>query len=160
MTGCSITVEGEIKQSGGKGQQTEVLAARLQVHGWADPETYPLQKKRHPLEKLREWAHLRPRTNTFGAVMRVRNCICQSIHQFFQQQGFLYVHTPIITASDCEGAGELFRVTTLELEKLPSQQGKQAAATLQCCRDLMAAGFTAPTIPHFAVASKPEADAL
>jgi asparaginyl-tRNA synthetase len=83
-----------------------------------------LQKKRHSFEKLREWAHLRPRTNTFGAVARVRNCVCRSIHQFFQQRGFLYVHTPIITASDCEGAGELFRVTTLNLEDLPRKDGR------------------------------------
>ena len=109
--GCSVSVWGEVKASGGKGQATEVLAETIQVHGWADPETYPLQKKRHTFEKLREWAHLRPRTNTFGAVMRVRNCLSQSIHRFFQEQGFLYVHTPIITASDCEGAGEMFRVT-------------------------------------------------
>jgi len=117
--GCSVTVIGEVKESGGKGQATEVLAAAVQVHGSSDPESYPLQKKRHSFEKLREWAHLRPRTNTFGAVMRVRNCICNSIHQFFQERGFLYVHTPIITASDCEGAGEMFKVTTLDLENPP-----------------------------------------
>ncbi|MEZ6117935.1 MAG: asparagine--tRNA ligase [Pirellulaceae bacterium] len=122
--GCSITVQGEIKESGGKGQSTEVLAQQITVHGWADPETYPLQKKRHSMEKLREWAHLRPRTNTFGAVMRVRNCVANSIHQFFQENDFLYVHTPLITASDCEGAGELFKVTTLDLENVPKQDGK------------------------------------
>ncbi len=122
--GCSVTVEGEIKPSGGKGQATELLASRLQVHGWADPEAYPLQKKRHSFEKLREWAHLRPRTNTFGAIARVRNCVCRSIHQFFQERDFLYIHTPIITASDCEGAGEMFRVTTLNLEELPRKDGK------------------------------------
>src|SRR5690606_4494126 len=104
--GCSVTVEGEIKASGGAGQATEILASRIVVHGWAEPETYPLQKKRHTLEKLREWAHLRPRTNTIGAVMRVRNRISKSIHDFFQEDGFLWIHTPIITASDCEGAGE------------------------------------------------------
>ncbi len=82
------------------------------------PKTYPLQKKRHTFEKLREWAHLRPRTNTFGAVTRVRNQICQSIHQFFHENGFFYTNTPIITASDCEGAGEMFRVTSLDLEQL------------------------------------------
>lgn len=118
--GCSITATGEIKESGGKGQQTEMHAAEIKVHGWADPETYPLQKKRHSFEKLREWAHLRPRTNSLGAVARVRNSICKSIHDFFQEDGFLYVHTPIITASDCEGAGEMFRVTTLD----PSQSRK------------------------------------
>ena len=117
--GCSVSVSGEIKASGGAGQQTELVAREISVHGWADAQSYPLQKKRHTLEKLREWAHLRPRTNTFGAVMRVRNCICRSIHQFFQEQGFLYVHTPIITGSDCEGAGEMFRVTTLDPAKLP-----------------------------------------
>lgn len=117
--GCSVTVDGMVKESGGKGQTTEIQAAKVHVHGWADPEEYPLQKKRHSMEKLREWAHLRPRTNTFGAVSRVRNCICNSIHQFFQEQGFLYIQTPVITASDCEGAGELFKVTTLDLEAVP-----------------------------------------
>lgn len=120
--GCSITVHGEIKESGGK-QPTEMQATEVIVHGWADPEEYPLQKKRHSFEKLREWAHLRPRTNTFGAVMRVRNTICKAIHDFFQNDGFLYVNTPIITASDCEGAGEMFRVTTLDLEKLAKAGG-------------------------------------
>ena len=117
--GCSVTIDGEVKASGGKGQSTEVLASSVTVHGWSDPESYPLQKKRHSFEKLREWAHLRPRTNTFGAVMRVRNCICNSIHQFFQEEGFLYIQTPIITASDCEGAGEMFKVTTLDLDNPP-----------------------------------------
>ena len=120
--GCSVSVAGEVKESGGK-QATEILAASITVHGWADPETYPLQKKRHSFEKLREWAHLRPRTNTFGAVARVRNSVCRSIHDFFQEEGFLYIHTPIITAS-CEGAGEMFKVTTLELEALPKKDGK------------------------------------
>lgn len=117
--GCSVSIEGTVKESGGKGQATEIQATSVTVHGWADPEQYPLQKKRHSMEKLREWAHLRPRTNTFGAVARVRNCICNSIHQFYQERGFLYVHTPIITASDCEGAGEMFKVTTLDLESVP-----------------------------------------
>ncbi|MCG8584571.1 MAG: asparagine--tRNA ligase [Pirellulales bacterium] len=121
--GCSVSIEGEIKGSGGKGQATEMLAKSVTVHGWADPDEYPLQKKRHSFEKLREWAHLRPRTNTFGAVARVRNCICNSIHQFFQERDFLYVHTPIITASDCEGAGEMFKVTTLDLEQLAKSGG-------------------------------------
>jgi len=119
--GCSVTVEGEIKASQGKGQATEVQAARVVVHGGADPEAYPLQKKQHTFEFLRTIAHLRPRTNTFGAIARVRNCICQSIHSFFQERGFLYVHPPIITASDCEGAGEMFKVTTLDLAKVPKQ---------------------------------------
>ncbi|MCR9115706.1 MAG: asparagine--tRNA ligase [bacterium] len=121
--GCSVTVIGEIKESGGKGQTTEMLATELTVHGWADPESYPLQKKRHSFEKLREWAHLRPRTNALGAVARVRNSICKSIHDFFQEDGFLYVHTPIITASDCEGAGEMFRVTTLDPSKPVGSSG-------------------------------------
>ena len=117
--GCSVTVHGELKASGGKEQATEVHATDVIVHGWADPEAYPLQKKRHSFEKLREWAHLRPRTNTFGAVARVRNQICRSIHDFFQDEGFLYLHTPIITASDCEGAGEMFRVSTIDPAKPP-----------------------------------------
>ena len=120
--GCSITAIGEIKESGGRGQVTEMLADSIEVHGWADPDTYPLQKKKHSFEKLREWAHLRPRTNTFGAVARVRNCISNSIHQFFQEQSFLYVNTPIITASDCEGAGEMFQVTTMDLNKIAAEQ--------------------------------------
>jgi asparaginyl-tRNA synthetase len=116
--GCSIAVKGSLKLSPAAGQATELHAEELRVIGWCDAEEYPLQKKRHSFEKLREWAHLRGRTNTFGAVMRVRNQICNSIHQFFQDNRFLYLHTPIITASDCEGAGEMFRVTTLNLEKL------------------------------------------
>lgn len=121
--GCSITVEGELRASVGQGQATELAADRLIVHGWADPASFPLQKKRHSFEKLREWAHLRPRTNTFGAVARVRNQVSLSIHSFFQEEGFLYVHTPIITASDCEGAGQLFRVTTLDLDQLARKGG-------------------------------------
>lgn len=117
--GCSITVHGELKASGGKEQATEVHAVEVIVHGWADPEAYPLQKKRHSFEKLREWAHLRPRTNTFGAIARVRNRICKSTHDFFQEEGFLYLHTPIITASDCEGAGAMFRVTTIDPAQPP-----------------------------------------
>src|SRR5436190_4886530 len=123
--GCSVTVRGDVKASGGKEQATEVQAAEIIVHGWADPEAYPLQKKRHSFEKLREWAHLRPRTNTFGAVTRVRNQVCRSIHDFFQEQGFLYIHPPIITGSDCEGAGQMFRVTTFDLNKPPrNEQGE------------------------------------
>ncbi|MEM8943834.1 MAG: asparagine--tRNA ligase [Planctomycetota bacterium] len=119
--GCSVTLRGEIKTSGGKGQATEMQAAEVIVHGWSNSDEYPLQKKRHSMEKLREWAHLRPRTNTFGAVMRVRNQICRSIHEFFQEQDFLYVNTPIITASDCEGAGEMFRVTTIDPAAVPKK---------------------------------------
>ncbi len=121
--GASVTVEGEVKASPAQGQATELHADKVIVHGLADPETYPLQKKRHSFEFLRTLAHLRPRTNTFGGVARVRNCVCRSIHNFFQEDGFLYVHTPIITASDCEGAGEMFKVTTLDLAKVPKANG-------------------------------------
>lgn len=117
--GCSVTITGTVQASPAKGQATEVKADQVTVHGWADPATYPMQKKGHTLEFLREKAHLRPRTNTFGAVMRVRNQVCCSIHQFYQEQGFFYIQAPIITASDCEGAGQMFRVTTLDLGKLP-----------------------------------------
>ena len=120
--GCSVSITGNIKESTGK-QDTEIQASAVTVHGWSDSETYPLQKKRHSFEKLREWAHLRPRSNTFGAVTRVRNCISRSIHNFFQDDGFLYINTPIITASDCEGAGEMFRVTTLKMENVPKTNG-------------------------------------
>ncbi|MCO8121361.1 asparagine--tRNA ligase [Stieleria sp. TO1_6] len=121
--GCSVVVRGELQSSPAKGQATELHANEIRVLGWADPEHYPLQKKRHSFEKLREWAHLRTRTNTLGAVMRVRDQISQSIHQFFHENGFFYVNTPIITASDCEGAGEMFRVTTLDLERLAKSGG-------------------------------------
>jgi asparaginyl-tRNA synthetase len=122
--GCSVTVVGLVRESPGQGQATEVQATSVTVHGSADAETYPLQKKRHSFEFLRTLAHLRPRTNTFGAVARVRNCVCNSIHQFFQEEGFLYIHTPVITASDCEGAGAMFQVTTLNLAN-PPKQGPQ-----------------------------------
>jgi asparaginyl-tRNA synthetase len=122
-TGASVTVEGEIKESPAKGQATELHASRVDVIGWADPETYPLQKKGHSFEFLRTIAHLRPRTNTFGAIARLRNQVCKSIHDFFQEQGFLYIHTPIITASDCEGAGAMFRATTLDPDHLPLAEG-------------------------------------
>src|SRR6516162_2039412 len=122
-TGASVTVEGEVKASPAKGQATEVHAISVTVHGWADPETFPLQKKGHSFEFLRTIAHLRPRTNTFGAITRLRNCVSKSIHDFFQEQGFLYIHSPIITASDCEGAGEMFKVTTFNLAQVPMQEG-------------------------------------
>jgi asparaginyl-tRNA synthetase len=122
--GCSVTVEGLVKASPAKGQETEVQASRVVVHGWADAETYPLQKKQHSFEFLRTLAHLRPRTNTFGAVARLRNRVSRSIHDFFQERGFLYIHTPIITASDCEGAGEMFKVTTLDLANPPRHEGQ------------------------------------
>jgi asparaginyl-tRNA synthetase len=121
--GCSVTIEGEVRKSPAKGQATELQAKSVTVHGWADPETYPMQKKGHSFEFLRTIAHLRPRTNTFGAVTRLRNCVSRSIHEFFQEQGFLYIHTPIITASDCEGAGEMFKVTTFNLAQVPLQEG-------------------------------------
>src|SRR5205807_7956689 len=101
------------------GQPTEVQASRVERVGDADPEKYPLQKKGHSFEFLRTIAHLRPRTNTFGAVARLRHQVCKSIHDFFHEQGFLYIHTPIITASDCEGAGALFRVTTIDPANVP-----------------------------------------
>ena len=119
--GWSLSVEGLLRESPGKGQATEVQATGITVHGMADVQTYPLQKKRHSFEFLRTLAHLRPRTNTFGAIARVRNCVCNSIHQFFQEEGFLYVHTPVITQSDCEGAGEMFQVTTLDLANPPKE---------------------------------------
>lgn len=117
-TGCSLDVEGELVASPGKGQKNEVRATRLKVYGWADPDQYPLQKKHHSFEFLRQIAHLRPRTNTFGAVARVRSTMSWAIHTFFQDRGFCYIHTPIITGSDCEGAGEMFRVTTLDLTRI------------------------------------------
>jgi len=116
--GCSVVVRGQLRESPAKGQATELHAESVKVLGWCDGETYPLQKKRHSFEKLREWAHLRPRTNTLGAVMRVRHRISQSIHRFFDENGFYCLHSPIITASDCEGAGEMFRVTSLNLDRL------------------------------------------
>jgi asparaginyl-tRNA synthetase len=117
--GCSVVVEGELKASPAKGQATELAARSVRVLGWADPVAYPMQKKGHTFEFLRTQAHLRARTNTFGAVARVRNRICDSIHSFFQEKGFLLVHTPIITGSDCEGAGQMFRVTTLDPANMP-----------------------------------------
>ena len=121
-TGASIAVQGELKASPAKGQQVEVHAKQLTVYGTADAEKYPLQKKGHSFEFLREIAHLRPRTNTFGAMARVRNALCAAIHNFFQSRGFVYVHTPIITTSDCEGAGQMFHVTTLDLARLAQIQ--------------------------------------
>jgi len=117
-TGTSIEVSGTLVESMGKGQRVEMQAAAIAVFGLADPETYPLQKKRHSIEFLRTIAHLRPRTNMFGAVFRVRNACAFAIHKFFQERGFLWVHTPIVTASDCEGAGEMFGVTTFDLNKV------------------------------------------
>ena len=122
--GCGVAVAGLLKASPAKGQATELAAEQITVYGLADPETYPLQKKQHSFEFLRTVAHLRARTNTFGAIARVRNCVCRSIHDFFQEEGFLYIHTPIITASDCEGAGQMFRVTTLDPADPPRCDGR------------------------------------
>jgi asparaginyl-tRNA synthetase len=121
-TGASLSVHGLLKESPGKGQRIELHATAIEVLGSADPQTYPLQKKGHTFEFLRDIAHLRARTNTFGAVARVRNRISWSIHSFFQNRGFLYLNTPIITTSDCEGAGEMFQVTTLDLAMLAKKQ--------------------------------------
>jgi len=118
-TGASVVVTGKLVESPGKGQAFEVQAQHLRILGDAPAETYPLQKKGHTLEFLREIAHLRPRTNTLGAVFRVRNTLAWAIHRFFQERGFLYAHTPFITANDAEGAGEMFRVTTLDLQQPP-----------------------------------------
>ncbi len=117
--GSSVEIIGEVVESPGKEQSTEIKAESVKVFGFADPATYPLQKKGTSYEFLRTIAHLRPRTNTFGAVARVRNEICTSIHKFFQDRKFVYVHTPIITGSDCEGAGQMFKVTTLDLDHVP-----------------------------------------
>lgn len=118
-TGSSVEIGGDLVESPGKGQRVELQGQTITVFGTADGETYPLQKKRHSFEFLRGLGHLRARTNTLGAVFRVRNACAQAIHQFFQEQGFLWMHTPIITASDCEGAGEMFAVTGLDLNQVP-----------------------------------------
>ena len=117
-TGASVAVTGVLRESPGQNQSVELGVSTLKVLGEAPPESYPLQKKRHSFEFLREIAHLRPRTNTFGAVARVRNAMSYAIHRFFQERGFFYVHTPIISTSDAEGAGEMFQVTTLPLDEL------------------------------------------
>jgi asparaginyl-tRNA synthetase len=121
-TGAAIRAEGMLKESPAKGQKFEVEVSEIEVFSEADPEKYPLQKKGHTLEFLREIAHLRPRTNTFGAIFRMRNILADAVHEFFQSRGFLWVHTPIITSSDCEGAGELFTVTSLDFEDLPRKE--------------------------------------
>ena len=124
-TGACIGVTGTLVQSMGKGQSVEIQATNIEVYGEADPETYPLQKKGHSMEFLREIAYLRPRTNTFGAVFRIRHNMAMAIHTFFHQRGFYYFHTPLITASDCEGAGQMFTVTTMDLDNLPkTEDGK------------------------------------
>ncbi|GAB5415151.1 MAG: asparagine--tRNA ligase [Congregibacter sp.] len=119
-TGCSVEVKGRLVPSQGKGQSVEIQAEAVRVVGWVDDaETYPIAKKRHSFEYLRTQAHLRPRTNTFGAITRVRHTLANAIHSYFHEQGFYWVNTPIITSSDCEGAGELFRVSTLDLANVP-----------------------------------------
>lgn len=119
-TSCSVEVTGVIQASAGTGQQFEILADSVTILGFVeDPDTYPMAPKRHSVEYLREHAHLRVRTNMMGAVTRVRNCIAQAIHRFFHDEGFMWIATPLITASDCEGAGEMFRVSTLDMENLP-----------------------------------------
>ncbi|HNS99306.1 MAG TPA: asparagine--tRNA ligase [Polyangiaceae bacterium] len=118
--GCSVIVHGTIVASPGSGQAVELRANEVKVAGWVeDPETYPMQPKRHSLEYLREVAHLRPRTNVIGAVTRVRHCLAAAVHRFFHEQGFYWIHTPIITTSDAEGAGQMFRVSTLDFANLP-----------------------------------------
>ncbi|PIE97849.1 MAG: asparagine--tRNA ligase [Treponema sp.] len=124
-TGASVKISGKLIESPASGQSVEIKGEDVFVYGEADVETYPLQKKRHSMEFLREIAHLRPRTNTFGAVARIRNQMSYAVHTFFQERGFQYVHTPIITASDCEGAGEMFQVTTFDIDKLIKQQPKE-----------------------------------
>lgn len=121
-TGACISVTGTLVESLGKGQTVEIQANEIEIYGTADPETYPLQKKGHTLEFLREIAHLRPRTNTFGAVFRIRHHMAMAIHRFFHDRGFFYFHTPILTASDCEGAGQMFQVTTLNLYDLKKDE--------------------------------------
>ena len=125
-TSCSVIVEGTLVASQGKGQDVELQATKVQVLGFVeDPDTYPMSAKRHSVEYLREYAHLRPRTNLIGAVMRIRNSLAYALHSFFQEHGFMWVSTPLITASDCEGAGEMFTVTNFDLDNLPkNDQGK------------------------------------
>ncbi|HFD32849.1 MAG TPA: asparagine--tRNA ligase [Gammaproteobacteria bacterium] len=124
-TGCSISVKGQLVESQGKGQKYEIQASDIKVLGWVDdPEHYPIAKKRHSFEYLRTVAHLRPRTNAFGAVARVRSRAAFAIHEYFNQNNFFWVNTPIVTASDCEGAGELFRVSTLDFMNLPSSKDR------------------------------------
>ncbi|MBQ4828384.1 asparagine--tRNA ligase [Alteromonas sp. CI.11.F.A3] len=117
---CSLSVTGVVKASQGQGQSVEIEATEVEVLGWVEnPDTYPMSAKRHSIEYLREYAHLRPRTNVIGAVTRVRNCLSQAIHRFFHERGHFWVSTPILTASDTEGAGEMFRVSTLDMMNLP-----------------------------------------
>ena len=124
-TGACICVEGQLVKSLGQGQGVEVQAEKIEIYGTADPETYPLQKKGHSLEFLRDIAYLRPRTNTFGAILRIRHAMAFAIHKYFNDRGFYYLNTPLITASDCEGAGAMFQVTTLDVNEPPrTEDGK------------------------------------
>lgn len=124
-TGACLSATGELTASQGSGQKVELLVSSLEILGTADPEQYPLQPKKHSLEFLREIAHLRPRTSTFSAIFRIRHAMAFAVHKFFNDKGFVYLHTPIITGSDAEGAGEMFRVSTLDLDKLPrTEDGK------------------------------------
>jgi len=124
-TGACICVEGQLVKSLGQGQGVEVQAEKIEIYGTADPESYPLQKKGHSLEFLRDIAYLRPRTNTFGAILRIRHAMAFAIHKYFNDRGFYYLNTPLITASDCEGAGAMFQVTTLDMNELPrTEEGK------------------------------------
>lgn len=126
-TGCSVVVDGTLKASEGKGQAYEINADKVFVTGFVeDPDTYPMSAKRHSVEYLREYAHLRPRTNLMGAVMRIRNTVAYAIHSFFQQNGFMWVATPLITSSDCEGAGEMFTVTNFDLNNVPKNDKGEA----------------------------------
>jgi len=118
-TGSCISVVGQLVESKGQEQSVEIYASKIKVYGTSDPETYPLQKKGHTLEFLREIAHLRPRTNTFGAVLRMRHAMSYAIHKYFNDNGFFYLHTPIITGSDAEGAGAMFHITSMELDNIP-----------------------------------------
>ena len=124
-TGACIAVTGDLVESLGGGQAVEIQAKSIEIYGESDPNTYPLQKKGHTLEFLRTIAHLRPRTNTFGAVLRIRHAMAFAIHKYFNDKGFVYLHTPVITASDCEGAGEMFQVTTLDLNNPPRLENGQ-----------------------------------
>jgi asparaginyl-tRNA synthetase len=139
-TGACVGVNGILTKSPGKGQDAEIQAGEITLYGAADPSVYPLQKKGHTLEFLREIAHLRPRTNTFGAIFRIRHHMAMAIHRFFHERGFFYFHTPIITASDCEGAGQMFQVTTLNLYDLK----KDATGSIDYSRDFFGkqAGLT------------------
>jgi asparaginyl-tRNA synthetase len=149
-TGAAVELSGVLVASQGKGQRIELQPQEIKIHGESDPETYPLQKKRHSFEFLRTVGHLRSRTNSLGAVFRVRNACANAIHQFFQERGFLWVHTPIITASDCEGAGELFSVTSLNLKDIPRNEQQEV--------DYSQDFFSKPT--YLTVSGQLEAEAM